>query len=232
MVINAVDPDGKWLYQVGGLSALAFGLAYVFIIALYVPMGAPPSDVTALLTHLAEHRTAWWAILSLSVLTDFLLVPVGFSLYLALKGFNRNAMLLASACVALFIVLDLAITWTNYAALIALSSKCATAADDAERAAVVWAANYPSAVLHSSLLFVYNTLTLAVGILMTGFVMLKGIFSKTTAYLGLVTGTLGIISVAGSFFGSALSASIIVTSILTTVWVPLVGIRLYKLGRQ
>jgi hypothetical protein len=87
-------------------------------------------------------------------------------------------------------------------------------------------------VLESRLLFVYNTLTLAVGILMTGFVMLKGVFTKSTAYLGLVTGILGIVSVVGPFFVSALSAAIIVTSILTTVWVLLVGYRLYRLGRQ
>jgi len=230
MIISAVDPDGKWLYRAGGLSALAVGIGYLVIIALYVPIGAPPSDVGALLTYLAGNRTAWWAILSLSVLTDFLFVPVALSLYLALKGFNRNAMLLATACVALFIVLDLAITWTNYAALIALSSKYVTAANDAQRAAVVWAANYPSAVLQSSLLFVYNTLTLAVGILLTGFVMLKGIFSKSTAYLGLVTGILGIVSVAGPHFVSALKASIVVTSILTTVWILFVGYRLCRLG--
>ena len=125
----------------------------------------------------------------------------------------------------------MAITWTNYAALITLSSKYATAANDAQRAAVVLAANYPSAVLESRLLFVYNTLTLAVGILMAGFIMLKGIFSKSTAYLGLVTGILGIVSVVGPFFVSALSATIIVASVLTTVWVLFVGYRLCRLGR-
>jgi hypothetical protein len=113
MMINAVDPDGKWLYRTGGISALALGIAYIVIIALYVPIGAPPSGTEARLAYLAGNRTVWWAILGLSVLTDFLFVPVALSLYVALKGFNRNAMLLATACVALFIVLDLAITWTN-----------------------------------------------------------------------------------------------------------------------
>ena len=133
---------------------------------------------------------------------------------------------------ALFIFLDLALTWTNYAALITFSSKYAAAANDAQRAAVVGVANYPSAVLESGLLFVYNTLVLAVGILMTGFVMLKGIFSKSTAYLGLATGILGIVSVVGPFFASALGVTIIVTSILTAVWVLFVGYRLCRLGRQ
>ena len=195
-------------------------------------MGAPPSGAEARLTYLAGNTTVWWAILGLSVLTDFLFVPVALSLYLALKGINRNVMLVATACVGLFIVLDLAITWTNYASLITLSGNYAAATNDAQRAVFVAAAIYPSAVLESSLLFVYNTLVLAVGILMTGLVMLKGIFSKSTAYLGLVTGILGIVSVAGSFFVSTLSVTIIIASVLTTVWVLFVGYRLYRLGQQ
>jgi len=195
-------------------------------------VGAPPSGAEARLTYLAGNTTVWWAILGLSVLTDFLFVPVALSLYLALKGINRNVMLVATACVGLFIVLDLAITWTNYASLITLSGNYAAATNDAQRAVFVAAAIYPSAVLESSLLFVYNTLVLAVGILMTGLVMLKGIFSKSTAYLGLVTGILGIVSVAGSFFVSTLSVTIIIASVLTTVWVLFVGYRLYRLGQQ
>lgn len=232
MTMNRVDPDGKWLYQAGGISALALGVAYIAIIGLYLPIGAPPNGVEARLAYLAGNTSAWWAILGLSVFTDFLFVPLALSLYVALKSFNKNAMLLATSCVALFIFLDLALTWTNYAALISFSSRYVTAANDAERTAIVGVANYPSAILESGLLFVYNTLVLAVGILMTGFVMLRGIFNKSTAYLGLLTGILGIVSVVGSFFGSALSAGIIVTSILTTVWVLFVGHRLCKLGRE
>ncbi len=231
MMVYTADPDGKWLYRVGGISALVLGMAYIVIIALYVPVGAPPSGVEARLTYLAGNTTVWWSILSFSVVTDFLFVPVALSLYLALKGINRNAMLLATVCVGLFIILDLGITWTNYASLMTLSGNYAAAANASQKAIIVAAASYPSAVLESSLLFVYNTLTLAIGILITGCVMLEGIFSKSTGYLGIVTGLLGIVSVVGSFFISSLSVTIIIASILTTVWVLLVGFRLYKLGQ-
>ena len=232
MTVNAVDPDGKWLYRVGGISALVLGTAYIVIVALYVPVGAPPSGAEARLAYLAENTTVWWAILGLSVLTDFLFVPVALSLYLALKGINRNAMLVATAFVVLFVVLDLAVTWPNYASLITLAGKYGAATNDAQRVVLVAAADYPSAVLESSLLGVYVILVPAVGILMTSLVMLKGIFSKSTAYLGLVTGILGIVSVAGSPFVSFLSVAVIVTSVLTTVWVLFVGYRLYRLGQQ
>jgi hypothetical protein len=230
--VITVDPDGKWLYQVGGLSALALGVGYLLIMALYVPLGAPPGGAEARLVYMAGHTTLWWAILGLSVLTDFLFVPVALSLYRALKGINRDAMLLAAAFVGLFVVLDLALTWTNYASLIRLSGSYAAAMSDAQRAVIVAAADYPSAVLDSTLIDVYNTITLSVGILLTGLVMRKGIFSKITANLGLLTGILGIAAVLGPFFTSVLGATIIVASALTTVWVLFVGYRLYRLPQQ
>jgi hypothetical protein len=233
MMVNAVDQDGNWLYQVGGISAIVFGIAYFVIIALYVPMGAPPSGAEAWLAYIAGNTTAWWAILGLSVLTDFLLIPVALSLYLALKEINRNAMLVATAFVGLFVVLDLALTWTNCASLIALSGSYAAAANEAQRAIFVAAANYPAAVMDSNILFVYNSFTLAAGILITGLVMQKGIFSRSTAYLGVLTGILGIVSVASSFFADSFSSvTIIIASVLTTAWVLFVGYRLYRLGRS
>lgn len=226
----SATPDEKWLYRVGGLSGILLGLAYLAIIALYVPLGAPPSGAVARLAYTASNPAAWWAILGLSVLTDFLFVPLAFGLYLALRGVNRSAMLLATAAVGLFVVLDLAVTWTNYAALIALGGQYA-AATEAQRAALVTAAEYPTVVLESGLLFVYNTLTLALGILVSGWVMLKGAFSRAAAYVGLATGIVGIIAVAGPYLVSALSVTIIFASLLTMVWTVLAGIELYRRGR-
>src|SRR5215469_15904375 len=205
MMVNAVDPDGKWLYRAGGISALLLGLGYLAIFPLYATVGAPPSDAEAWLKYLVGRTTVWWAILGLSVLTDVLFIPVALALYLALKGVNRNAMLIATAFVGLFVVLDLAVTWPNYAALISLSGNYAAATNDAERAIDVAAANYASAVLTSSLEAVYSILVLSLGILMVGLVMLKGIFGKSTAYLGVLTGIFGIVAAVGPFFVSWLS---------------------------
>lgn len=231
VMANKVDPEGRWLYRVGGISAIVFAIAYLVIIVLYVPVGRP-TGAEAWLMSLAEHTTRWWAILGLSVLTDFLLVPVALALYLTLREAGRHAMLLGTAFVGLFVVLDLALTWINIASLIALSGSYASSAAEAQRAIIVTAAMYPSSVVESNLVFVYNSLTLAVGILIIGLVMLKGIFSRSTAWLGLLTGSLGTISVASSFFSESLSGiTIIFASLLTMVWVLFAGFRLYKIGR-
>jgi hypothetical protein len=232
LTVNAFDPDGTSLFRVGGIAAILLGLAYIITIPVYVQAGPSPSGSEARLQYLAGKTTEWWVILALSVLTDFLFVPVALALYLALKGLNRNAMLLATAFVGLFVVLDLAVTWPNYASLITLSGNYAAATNDTQRAAYVAAAHYPSAVLASSLESVYSILVLSCGILLTGVVMLKGIFGKSTAYVGVVTGILGIVSVVGPFFVSTLSVIIVITSALTTVWVLLVGYRLYRLVRR
>ncbi len=229
---KAADPDGKWLYRVGGISALLLAIGYIVTIPLYTYAGAAPSGGEAKLQYLAGKATVWWAIVGLSVLTDCLYVPVALAIYLALKGVNRNAMLLATAFVGLFVVLDLAVTWPNYASLIKLSGNYAAATNDAQRATYVAAANYASAVLESSLEAVYSILVPSFGILMIGLVMLRGVFGKTTAYLGIVTGILGTVSVVGPFFVSTLSLTIIIASVLTTVWVLFVGYRLYRLGQQ
>jgi hypothetical protein len=224
--------DHQWLYRWGGLSSVLLSLGYIGIIPLYIYTGPPPSGGETRLQYFIGKADVWWAILGLSVLTDLLFLPVVLALYRALKDVNRNAILLATTLVGLFVVLDLAVTWTNYAALITLSEHYATATSDIQRAADVGAATYASAVLESSLESVYSILILSVGILTISLVMRKGIFGTSTAYIGIVTGVLGIVAAVGPLFVSALSITIVIVSALTTLWILLVGFRLFRLGRR
>ena len=230
-VATAAEPDGILLYRVGGISALLLGIGYIAIFPVYASVGAPPSGGEAWLEYSAGKTGAWSAILALSVVTDLLFVPIALALYVALRAINRHAMLLATAFVLLFVVLDLAVTWSNYAALIALGDGYAAATTDAQRAAYIAAASYPSAVLTSTLEGVYSIVTLAVGMLIAGVVMLRSTFSRTAAWLGVATGILGIVSVGGALVVSGLSAAVIVASVLTTMWALVVGYRFIRLGQ-
>ena len=225
--VDSVDVDQKQWYRVGGIAALVLGVAYIIIVLLYARVGAPPTGGgEGWFQYLPGKTTIWWAILGLSVLTDFLFVPVAFALYLALKEANRNAMLLATAFVGLFVVLDLAVTWSHYASMLVLYSNYSRATDAVQRMAYVAAANYASAVLASPLEIVYAIVTLSFGILVIGFVMLRGVFNKITAYLGLATGILGIVSLTG------LSVTIIMNALFATAWILVVGYRLYRLAQE
>ena len=141
-------------------------------------------------------------------------------------------MLLATACIMLFVVLELGITWMNYAVLLDLSADYVAAANDAQRAALVTTASYPFAVLDSHhLLGVYTILINSIGIFMIGLVMLKGVFDKITAWLALVSSSLTIVSVVGTPFVSALWVTIIVGSTFIAVWVFFVAHRLYRFSQ-
>jgi len=226
------DSADKWLYQIGGISAFVIGIAYVIIIVLYVLAGAPPHGGEAGLTYLAGQTTVWWFIVGLSVLTDFLFVPVLLSLYHGLREINRGLMQIGTILFALFIVLDLGVTWPNYSSLIQLSQNYGTATNEDQRLSHVSAANYASEVLTSPILSLYIILIPALAILIISLVMLKGIFSKTTAYLGMATGVLGIVSVVGPFLFSVLGLTVILASVLTLLWCLFVGHKLYRLGRS
>ena len=219
-------------YRVGGVCGLVLGLAYLVIIALYAPIGAPPVSVDGLLPYLARSSTRWSWIIGLSVMTDFLFVPLALSIYFALRKVNSYTACLAAACVILFVLLDLAITWTNYASLMTLASAYRSTVTEAERTAILTMATPAAALLHSNLLFVYNTLTLAVGILLSGIIMLRSTFGKSTAYLGVATGCAGILSVIGPFFASALQNAIIVASSLTALWLFIVGYQFCRMAAR
>jgi hypothetical protein len=225
MSADAVDAPDRAFLRVGGLAALALGLGYIAIFALYAQVGPPPSgDGESWLEYLSGTTALWWGILGLSVLTDLLFVPVALSLYLALKGLARNAMLLATAFVGLFVALDLAVTWSSYASLLTLSANYAATSDATLRAAYIAAAHGAAAVLTSRLFIVYAIGILSFAILAIGCVMLKGVFTRTTAYLAMLTSILGIPSLTG--WGVA----IILNAVCATAWLLLVGYGLCGLG--
>lgn len=226
----AVSTDAKWWLRVGGISGIVIGISYIIITGVYSLGGALPEGVEARLAFIAGHTWQWWLITGLSVLTDFLFIPLAVALYLALRSVNWNAMLVGSGLVALFVILDLAVTWPNYAALIALSREYAAAGSDIQRAALAAPASYAATVLDSIVFTVYAILVPSLGILVTGIVMLKGAFNKVTAYSGVGSGVLGVIAVVGPFFVSSLGIFAVFSSVLTTVWVLLAGMRLYRLG--
>lgn len=223
MIVEKVNPDEKWIYHVGGMASLAIGVVYIVIIVLYASVGVPPVGGEARLEYLIGKTTLWWAIVGLSVFTNFLYVPVALSLYFALKSLNRTAMLIGGAFIGLFVILENAVNWTIYGALILLSEGYATAVNEVQKAAFIAAATLASAVLESPLAAVWAIGTLSFGFLVIGFVMVKGVFNKLTAYLGILTGILGIAAVAG------VSIAVILNALFATVWLFFVGYRLLKL---
>jgi hypothetical protein len=221
---NKLGVDQMIWYRVGGIAAVLLAVGYTVIVPLYFQVGAPPNGGDAWFKYLPGKTNVWWAIVALSVLTDLLFVPVILTLYLALRDLGKNAMLLATAFIGAFVILDLAVTWSHYASILILYEKYAATTNEVLRGDYLAAADYGSALLTSRLEIVYSIVTLSFGILVMGFVMLKGVFSRVTAYLGLITGILGIASL------TRLSFTIIGNALCATVWLFLVGYRLCRLN--
>lgn len=219
------------LYRLGGVSAVVLGLLYLAVTALYAVAGAAPDGSgEARLVYFQGKDAAWWGITWLSIVTDVLFLPLVAALYVALRHVNRNRMLAGATLLVLFVVLDLAVTWPNFASLIVLSGDHAAATTDAQRAAIAAAASYPASVLDSTVFAIYAIVVPALGILGISLVMVEGNFSRSAAYVGVLTGILGIVAVAGALIWDPLGALAIPTSVLTTIWVFVVGYRLVKIA--
>lgn len=227
-----VDPEGAGLYRAGGIAAFVLVIGYFLTFPVYASVGFWPAGAEARLAYFAEHATGWWIITGLMVFTDLLYLPVFLALYRAMQGINRSAMLLAMATEGLFVALDLAVTWTAHSSFLTLGGNYAAARSDAQRAILVAAAGYPSAILDSPLLGIYIILIPALGVLLTASVMSKGSFSKATAYLGWAVGVSGILAGVGPKVTSALATAPVINAILAMIWFLFVGFGLYKLGQQ
>jgi len=203
-----MDMDGFKL-RIAAWSALALGIGYVVIVALYSWVGAPPSGGQEWLSYGAGKTGAWWWILALSVATDLLYLPVAAALWALLKPVRRFAAQAGAALLVGFVVLDLTVTWPNYAALIRLSGQAGAA---------VGAADYASAVLSSRLEAFYSIGVPAAGILLLGLAAWRGPLTRTTAIIGVATGVAGAVAVAGPALTHALDFAVILVSVLTLVW--------------
>jgi hypothetical protein len=228
--METVDTSWKGLYKWGGVLSLTNGVLYIVATILFASLGATPSGGEAVLKWLSGQTTLAYTAEGVFVLTDILFVPVVLALYLSLKEVNKNAMLAAAGFLDLFVVLDLGVTVISQVGLTTLSQNYAAATSDIQRAAYVATTNYVLGVTAVGGP-AYSFLVSSIGVLITSLVMLRGVFSKATAYLGLAVGIVGLVY-SISLFVPALAMAAAITLFLWGVWFLLAGYRLYRLGKR
>ena len=225
-----VDPSWKGVYRVGGVCLLLAGLIYLIEVTLNSFWGMPgATDSVHYLQSLAAHPHEAQVQYGLYSLADFLFVPGLFALYLALRHIAKNPMLIATGLMAVFIVVDVAITEPNSLTIVALTQHAAAATSATQQAAYMVAANYALAAL--PLATFYSWVVGCVVVLIASIVMLKGTFVKLISYLGIVAGIMGIVA---GFYVYVPALVVLATPTLFAfgLWWVLMGIRLYRLGNQ
>lgn len=177
-------------------------------------------NVEATLKAIAGNRAGYILEQVIFPLGGFLFIPAVLALYTSLKDVNKSYALLGSGLALASLTALLSENAGN--ALLTLSDQYSAATTDAQRQVFVTAAQAVNALSNAQTASGYVA---GIGFLIIGAVMLRSVFHKGLAYLGMLTGIL--ILVANLPF---IGFSFLLFIIAIAVWSIGVGLKLYRLG--
>jgi Domain of unknown function (DUF4386) len=225
----APDPSWRGLYRAGGISAILFIVPVLVAIVLII-IAPPPlnADGATTLQYVASHKVLYLTEQVLWLAPSVFALVVFLALYQALKHLNKSYAVLGTLAGIVSWALTLALPATGGGApvLVYLGDHYMAATTAAQHAAFATAAEV--FIAQNSITGAVGILT-PVGILITSLVMLKGVFPKGVAYLGIATGALGIVSEA---LRPIIGPGYFVYGLLLPAWFLVVGWKLYRLGRD
>jgi len=215
-------------YRFGGRSAILSAASTLAASLLVLLIGVPPTDAEDLLRYLSPMTAPWSAIASLSVLADLLVLPFAYALYRALRDVGGNLARAGCGLLVVFAILDMAVRWPKYAALITLAEQWSDATTT-ELGTLIVAAGHATAVLRSFLLPIYVTLIPGIGVLLVSVVWHRAELGRLVAYVGMAVGVLAVAVILAAMFVSSLGVLMIVSTAAAAVWVGLAGYALLRL---
>lgn len=222
------DPSWKRLYWAGGISALLASLVYLIAIVVEFTMPeAPTSGGVATLEYIAAHRSVYILQQILWLAPSILLIVVFLAFYPALKDLDKSFAAIGSVLgiASWAVTLAYPATGGGAPALVYLSDQFGAASTDAQRAAFAAAAE--TFIAQNYVATLMGVLE-ALGVLIVALVMIKGIFRRGVAYLGIATGAIGIVSEA---LKPILGIGYIVYGLLILVWLIAIGWELFRLAK-
>jgi hypothetical protein len=226
-VETEVSPDPSWrgLYRAGGVSAILYVLfaltvpaVQVFTVQYDFKMDGP-----TLLQFIASNKL-WWITLQTLVLGTSILAIVSFvALFVALKHLDKSyaaiGTVVAITCHLLFLAY-----YPVLLGLVYLSDQY-VAATDTQR--VVFATAAESLIaMNNAFNPLYESL-FGISILILSLVMLKGLFHKSVAYLGIATCVAAFIALA---LWPIVGVAYFWWWLLFIIWFTAAGWKLYSLG--
>lgn len=224
---RASDADWKPLFRIGAVAAMGVLALVPIQIAVFV-VWPPPSTVDGWFALFESSRLVGLIDMDLLLMVDNVLIGAIFlALCAALGRAHRSAMTLA-------VVLELVAIASYFASntafqMLSLSDQYAAASTEAERSAIRAAGHAMVATWQGSA-FVASYLLGAASILVTSAVMLRSrVFSRATAWVGLLFGALSVVPASAGTLG-------LVMSLLSLgpmwIWLLMIARRLFELGRD
>jgi hypothetical protein len=222
------DPSWKGVYRVGSISAALYVLLILVPLVLLNTLPQPPlSGGAATLQYIASYKPVYIIELVSFVGLSLPAMVVFLALYGVLKHLNKGYAALGAIVGIASEVIALAYNSSPPSlngGLLYLSDQYVAATTAAQRAAFATASE--SLIAVSNAVNGAGILT-AIGILILSLVMLRGVFHKGVAYLGIVTGLLGIVSEA---LRDMIGPGYYVYGLLLPIWFLAAGWKLYRLG--
>ena len=233
--VEAADPRWKGIYKAGGAAALIIAVLLVCEIIVFTVWPQP----TTAIGYFQLFQSNWLiGLLDLDLLgmvAYILFVPVIVALYVILRRHAEG--LMAVATVLFFVGISTFFATNTAFSLLSLSGQYAVTMAEAERA-VFLAAGEALLTTFNVGAFQVSYVIVSAAWLMIAVVMLRSsVFSRFTAYSGILTGASAIGAVAlehtpvvGDIF-ALLVAAYFAAIVFLAIWVVLTGRRLYRRGR-
>ena len=226
--------DSRWqsLYKLGGLASLIIAVLLLGELAVYAFLPRPSTAIEYFSLFHDNWLTGLLYFDLLGMISYLLFVPAILALYTVLRRTSEAVMVIATA---LFFVGVADFFATNTAfSMLTISSQYAAAKTDAERAIFLAAGQTMLTLFNENAFLVSYVIVSAAWTMIAGVMLRSSVFSRTTAYAGILAGIAGIVAVIlehaakdDLFIAISLYFAAIV---FLFAWVILVGRRLYQLS--
>ena len=222
---ETADSAWKSLYRVGGTAALIIVVLYAIQIIVFVAWGPPPSTVIGWFTLYQNNRLLGLLDLDLLSLADYALMGLMFlALYAALRRASESFMAIATTLafegIAVYYASNTAFS------MLSLSDQYAAATTDAQRSIFLAAGQTMPAIYQGTAFDVSYVLVSVAPLIMSAVMLRSDIFSKTTAYVGILANVLGL-----ALFLPVIGLLLSLISVVgLAIWYILIARRLFQLG--
>jgi hypothetical protein len=241
-VTNTETSDSNWksLYRFGGAAALMAGVIFRRNLGPEISLFSAqkqPNTIIDWFTLLQNHRLLGLSYLNLFDLVDYALLSLMFlALYVTLRRANKSYLSIAMT----FGFVGIAVYFASNTAfsMLSLSDQYAAATIDAERfmflaaGQAVLAINNPGSIYQGTGIYMSFLLLAVAGLMISAVMLRSNIFSRVTAYVGILASTFDLVYCITFAFIPAITVYILsISGLLLMIWHILIGLRLFQLGR-